>query len=124
MQGWHQVDSSQNTKFCKIVMHCELSIFRMFSHGKIQSYNRAYKQNTKRESNRLEVISNIECYKDFHLYDKFYFPQLIQEPNPIAKKALAKFSEFLLIRADKIVMLSFMTLDMDLVMMSDKKGML
>ena len=61
---------------------------------------------------------------DFHLYDKFYFPQLIQEPNPIAKKALAKFSEFLLIRADKIVMLSFMTLDMDLVMMSDKKGML
>ena len=105
-------------------MHCELSIFRMFSHGKIQSYNRAYKQNTKRESNRLEVISNIECYNDFHLYDKFYFPQLIQEPNPIAKKALAKFSEFLLIRADKIVMLSFMTLDMDLVMMSDKKGML
>ena len=70
------------------------------------------------------MISNIECYKDFHLYDKFYFPQLIQEPNPIAKKALAKFSEFLLIRADKIVMLSFMTLDMDLVMMSDKKGML
>ena len=112
-----------NAKFCKIIMHCELSIFRMFSHDKIQSYNRAYKQNTKRESNRLEVISNIECYKDFHLYDKFYFPQLIQEPNPIVKKALAKFSEFLLIRADKI-MLSFMTLGMDLVMMSDKKGML
>ena len=61
---------------------------------------------------------------DFHLYDKFYFPQLTQEPNPIAKKALAKFSEFLLIRADKIVMLSFMTLGVDLVMMSDKKGML
>ena len=61
---------------------------------------------------------------DFHLYDKFYFPQLIQEPNPIAKKALAKRNEFSVIRVDKIVMLFFMTLGMDLVMMSDKIGML
>ena len=60
----------------------------------------------------------------FPSYDKFYFPQLIQEPNPITKKALVKRSEFLLIRADKIVMLSFMTLGIDLVMRSDKKGML
>ena len=105
-------------------MHCELSIFRMFFHGKIQSYNRAYKQNRKPESNRQEVISTIACYKDFHLSDKFYFPQLIQEPNPIAKKALAKRNELSLIRADKIVMLFFMTLGMDLVMMSDKIGML
>ena len=105
-------------------MHCELSIFRMFFHGKIQSYSRACKQNTKPGSNRQEVISTIECYKDFHLYDKFYFPQLIQEPDPIAKKALAKRSEFSLIRADKIIMFSFMTLGRDLVMMSDKKGML
>ena len=66
-------------------MHCEVSIFRMFFHRKIQSYSRAYKQNTKSESNRQEVISTIEYYKDFHLYDKFYFPQLIQEPDPIAK---------------------------------------
>ena len=105
-------------------MHCELSIFRMFFHGKIQSYRRAYKQNTKQESKRQEVISTIECYKDFHLYDKFYFPQLIQEPDPIPKKPLTKRSEFSLIRAAKIVMLSFMTLGMDLVLMSDKKGML
>ena len=96
----------------------------MFFHGKIQSYSRAYKQNTKPESNRQEGISNIECYRDFHLYDKFYFPQLIQEPDPIAKKALAKRSEFSSIRKDQIVMLYFMTLGMDLVMMSDKKGML
>ena len=104
-------------------MHCELSIFRMFFHRKIQSCSRAYKQNTKPESNRQEVIRTIECYKDFHLYDKFYFPQLIQETDLIEKKALAKRSEFSLIRADKIVVLTFMTLGMDLVMMSDKKGM-
>ena len=86
-------------------MHCELSIFRRFLHGKIQSYRRAYKQNTKPESNKQEVISTIKCYKDFHLYDKFYFLQLIQETDPIMKKALAKRSEFSLIRKDKIVML-------------------
>ena len=40
------------------------------------------------------------------------------------KKTLAKKSEFSLIRADKILIISFMTLDMDLVMISDKKGML
>ena len=55
---------------------------------------------------------------------RIYFPQLIQEPDPIEKKALAKQSEFSLIRADKTVMLSFMTLGMDMVMISDKKGML
>ena len=53
-----------------------------------------------------------------------YFPQLIQGLDLIAKKALARRSEFSLIRADKIVMLSFTNLGMDLVMMSDKKGML
>ena len=96
----------------------------MFFHGKIQSYNTAYKQNSKPESNRPEVISTIECYKDFHRCDKFYFPQLIQEPDPIAKKALAKRNEFSLIRTDKIIRLSFMTLGIDLVMTSDKKKML
>ena len=53
-----------------------------------------------------------------------YFPQLIQEPDPIEKKTLAKQSEFSLFRADKIVMLSFMTLKMDMVIMFDKSGML
>ena len=50
-----------------------------------------------------------------------YFPQ---EFDPIEKKTLSKLSEVLLIRANKILILSFMTLDMDLVMMSDKKGIL
>ena len=105
-------------------MDCELSIFRMFFHGKIQSYSRAHKQNTKPESNRQEVISTIDCYKDFHLYDKFLLFSAYYGADPISKKALAKQSEFSLIRANKSVMLSFMTLRMDLVMMSDKKGML
>ena len=54
----------------------------------------------------------------------FYFPQFIQELDQIEKNALVKQSELLLIRANKIVMLSFATLGMDLAMMSDKKGML
>lgn len=54
----------------------------------------------------------------------FYFPQFIQELDQIEKNALAKQRELLLIRANKIVMLSFATLGMDLAMMSDKKGML
>lgn len=54
----------------------------------------------------------------------FYFPQFIQELDQVEKNALVKQSELLLIRANKIVMLSFATLGMDLAMMSDKKGML
>ena len=53
-----------------------------------------------------------------------YFPQLIQEFDPTEKKTLAKQREFSLIRVDKILILSFMTLDMNLVMMSDKEGIL
>ena len=53
-----------------------------------------------------------------------YFSQLIQGPDPIEKKALAKRSKFSLIRADKIVMLSFITLGMDKVIIYNKKGML
>ena len=53
-----------------------------------------------------------------------YFPQLIQEPGPIEENTLAKRSEISVIRADKIVLLSFMTLCIDLVKLSDKKGML
>ena len=53
-----------------------------------------------------------------------YFTQLIQESDPIEKKTPAKQSAFTLIRADKSLMLSFMTLNMGLVMMFDKKGML
>lgn len=52
----------------------------------------------------------------------FYFPRLIQETGPTEKKAIAKRSEFLLTGTDKIVILSFMSLSMDLKMMSDKKG--
>ena len=53
-----------------------------------------------------------------------YFPQLIQESDPIEKKIRAKQSKFSLIRADKILMLSFMIWDMDQVMMFDQKGIL
>ena len=70
------------------------------------------------------VISTIQYYKHFNLYDKFYFSQLIQESGTLAKKARAKRSELSLIRADKFAILSFMTLDLDLVMMSDKEEML
>ena len=103
-------------------MHCELSIFRIFFHGKIKSYSRARKQNIKPESNKQGVISTIICYKDFHLYDKFLLSS--EEADLIAKKTLVKRSEFSLIRADRFVMLSFMTLGMALVMICDKKGML
>ena len=68
----------QNTKFWQIVIHCELSIFRMFFHGYMffHSYSRAYKQNTKPESNRQKVINTIECCKDFHLMTNFTFLSL------------------------------------------------
>ena len=80
-------------------------------HGELQSYSRAHKQNAKPERNRQDVISIIECYKDFHLYDKcFYFPKLIQESDPVEKKTLAKRSEFLLFKNLKfLVFLNFTT---------------
>lgn len=53
-----------------------------------------------------------------------YFPQFIQECDLIEKNTSARRSEFLLIRADKIVMLSFMNLIIELALMSHKKGML
>ena len=93
----------------------------MFFHGKIQSYNGAHKQNTKPESNRQEVINTIKHYNDFHLYDKFLLSAAYSRPGPIEKKALAKRSKFSLIREGKIVTLSFMTLGMDLILMSDKR---
>ena len=84
-------------------MHCELSMFRMFFHGKIQSYCRAHKQNTKPERNKQEVIGTTGCYKDFYLYGKFLLSSAYSRADPIAKKALAKRSEFSLIRADKML---------------------
>ena len=122
-QSWYQVDSS-TTKFFKIVMHCELYIFRILFHCKIQSYSRAHNQKTKPKSNRQELISTIECYKDFHLCEKFLLSSAYSGVDPIVKKALAKRSEFSLIKADKVFILYFMTLGMDLVMMSHEKGML
>ena len=53
-----------------------------------------------------------------------YFTQVIRDSDPIEKKILANRSKFSLIRANKIAMLCFMTFDMDLVMLSDKRGML
>ena len=91
-------------------MHCELSIFRMLFHGKLQSYSTAHKQNTKPESNRQEVRTIIECYKDFLLYDKFFFFSAysrVQVPDPVETQT--KRSEFSLIRGDKVLMLSYMS---------------
>ena len=51
----------------------------------------------------------------------FYFPQVVQESDPTEKNTLAKRSELSLIRVDKVVMLSCLTLGMDVVMMSDRK---
>ena len=48
----------------------------------------------------------------------------VQVSDPVEKKTQTKQSEFSLIRGDKVLMLSFMSFHMDLVMMSDKKGML
>lgn len=53
-----------------------------------------------------------------------YFPQFIQEYDLIEKNTSARQSEFLLIRADKIAMLSFINLSIELALMSHKKGML
>ena len=53
-----------------------------------------------------------------------YFPELTQESDPIEKKILCKRKEFLLVCAEKIFILPFVTLTMDLVIMSDIKGML
>ena len=53
-----------------------------------------------------------------------YFPQLIREFNQMEKKILCKRNELLLVWAEKIFILPFITLGMDLVMMSDITGML
>ena len=63
-------------------MCCELSIFRMLSIGELQRYSRAHKKNTNPESNRLEVISINDCYKDLHLYDKFLLPSVYSRVRP------------------------------------------
>ena len=44
--------------------------------------------------------------------------------DPIEKKTLTNRGEFSLIRADKIIILSFKTFDMDLIIMFDRKEML
>ena len=105
-------------------MRCELSFFGMLFHGELQNYSRAHNQNTKLETKRQEVVSIIECYKDFHLYDKFLLFSTYSRIRLNRKKILAKQSEFSLIRADKILMLSLMTLGTNLVIMSDEKRIL
>ena len=60
----------ENKNFFKIVMRCDLSISGILFDRELQSCNRAHKQNTKAESKVHEVISTVECYKIFHLYDK------------------------------------------------------
>ena len=71
-------------------MHCELSVFRMLFHSKIQSYSRAHKQNAKPESKKQEVISIIKCYKDFHLSDKFLLPSVYSRNRPNRKEGTSQ----------------------------------
>ena len=96
----------------------------MLFHGKLQNYSRAQKQNTKSESKWQEVRSTLKSYKNFHLYDKFLFSSTYSRVRRKKKKTLPEQSEFLLIRADKILVLSFITLVVNLLMIPDKKGML
>ena len=77
----------------------------MFFHGKIQSYSKARKQNRNSENISQEVIRLSNATKISIFMTNSYFPQLIQDLDPIEKKALAKRSESSLIRADKIVLL-------------------
>ena len=116
--------SSRFLKFWEIVMRCELSVFGMLFHGVLQNHSTVHKQNTKPESNSQEVTVIIECYKDFHLYDKFLLSWAYSRVRPIKKKILCKRKEFLLVWAKKIFILPFVTLGMDLVIMSDIKGTL
>ena len=116
--------SSRFLKFWKIAMHCELSLFGMLFHGVSQNYSRVHKQNTKPERirKRWQLLSNATKISIF--MTNFYCPELIQESDPIEKKILCKRKEFLLVWAEKIFILPFVTLGMDLVIMSDIKGML
>ena len=60
----------------KILQNCyalRVTYIRNAFHSELQSYCRAFKQNSKPENKWQKVISITECYKDFHLYDKFLF---------------------------------------------------
>lgn len=63
----------------------------------------------------------LNATKRFTFMAHFYFPQVVQEFDPTEKNTLAKRSELSLIRVDKVVVLSCLTLGMDVVMMSDRK---
>ena len=73
---------------------------------------------------RKQEAGGDEYYRMLQRFTNSYFPQVIQESDPIEKKTLANRSKFSLIRRNKIVILCFMTFAMNLVMMSDKRGML
>ena len=108
--------SLQNTKFCKIVKHCK------FANYKVAVEQTKKIQIQKARDRRRSVLSNAKNISSFMINHSF--SQHIQESDAIENRKLAKWSEFSLIMKDKILMLSFMTLDMDLVIMTDKKGML
>ena len=97
-------------------MRCEISLFRMLFHGVLQNYSWVASRK------RWQLLSNATKISIFMLNS--YFPQLIRESNQIEKKILCKRNELLLVWTEKIFILSFMTLGMDLVIMSDITGML
>ena len=52
------VRSCEIQNFCKIVMPCELSSFRMLFYGEFRSYSRASKQNTSKTDFHLKFLKS------------------------------------------------------------------
>ena len=57
------VRSCEIQNFCKIVMPCELSSFRMLFYGELQSYSRARKQNTSKSDFHLKILRSEKYYR-------------------------------------------------------------
>lgn len=99
----------QSPKIFKVVIFYRLCISKILFH-------KTGHQNARRR--RWSVLLN--ATKLSILMVHFYFLQLVQESDPTEKNTLAKWSELSLIRVDKVVMLSCLTLGMDVVMTSDE----
>ena len=77
----------------KILQSCyalQVIYFRNVFLLRIAKLQQSTHKNTKPGSNRQEGVSINECYKVSNFMTNSYFPQLIQESDPIEKKTLAK----------------------------------
>ena len=76
-------------------------------------------------SKSQEVIIIIECYENFHLYVKFLLSSAYSRVQPNRKEdTMQKKRIIISLDGKDFYILSFMTLGMDLVIMSDITGML